>query len=165
MESSHELFRRTLDGVVGVGFVQTHTGNPVAAVAWPDTEPKRYLMTDLEGYGVEHVLDESHAQIMDFADLHASDESHAVNADDPSGLQGVDATDVVVDEVSGEQGDAETDETDEKAALSEADQIGEYLLEHGLDVTNRSVIEALREKGVVVQSGQVTAVKEQLRAE
>lgn len=47
-------FRRA-DGVLGVGFVQTHTGREVAAIAWPDVEPRRIELIDLAGHGIELV--------------------------------------------------------------------------------------------------------------
>lgn len=47
-------FRRA-DGVLGVGFVQAHTGREVAAIAWPDVEPRRIGLEDLAGHGIELV--------------------------------------------------------------------------------------------------------------
>jgi hypothetical protein len=47
--ASVEFERR---GVKGVGFVQTNTGNEIAAIAWPDAEPRRYPVIDLAGVGV-----------------------------------------------------------------------------------------------------------------
>ncbi|MCC7334433.1 MAG: hypothetical protein IT422_05035 [Pirellulaceae bacterium] len=152
MESKHEQFRRVLDGVIGVGFVQTHTGMATAAIAWPDREPSRYLYCDLDGYGVEHILDA----------LHAPEAVERQTEPEQSGqdLGGGEGT-----TYQGPESESETEAEQPTAEQSEADIIGEYLLEHGLEVTNKSVIDALRAKNVIVQSGQVTAVKEQLRAE
>lgn len=40
-------------GLEGIGFIQTLTGNEVAAIAWPQGDPKRFLVIDLEGVGVK----------------------------------------------------------------------------------------------------------------
>ena len=60
--------------------------------------------------------------------------------------------------------EADAVDTDDIEEPSEDDLIAAYLTEHGLDVTNKSVIEFLRADDVIVQSTQVTRVKERLRA-
>lgn len=49
--------------------------------------------------------------------------------------------------------------------FTEAQAIREYLGQVGLDVSNRSVVEALKVKGVAIKSSQVTEAKEALRKE
>lgn len=39
-------------GVKGIGFVQTNTGTEIAAISWPEGDPKRYVAIDLAGVGV-----------------------------------------------------------------------------------------------------------------
>lgn len=84
MESNHEQFRRIIDGVIGVGFVQLHTGIPVAAIAWPDREPVRYVMSDLAGYAIEHVLEESHFAEPDPSSETQGQESNGTEGEDSS---------------------------------------------------------------------------------
>jgi hypothetical protein len=54
------------------------------------------------------------------------------------------------------------EKAEKESEASEDELIAEYLNKHGLEVTNKEVMEFLREKDVIVQSPQVTAVKKQL---
>ncbi len=45
--------------------------------------------------------------------------------------------------------------------LTEEEAIAAHLNTHGEDVTNKSVIEGLKKRGIIVQSAQVTAVRKQ----
>lgn len=65
-------------------------------------------------------------------------------------------------EESTEETETEPPEPEPHDAPAEAEAIAEYLAEHGLEVTNKRVVEALREQGIVVQSPQVTSVKKSL---
>lgn len=59
--------------------------------------------------------------------------------------------------------DAEDEPNAESSVeISEDEHILAYLSAHGTDVTNRSVVEGLRELGIIVQSPQVTEVKKAL---
>ena len=49
-------FRRLIDSVIGVGFVQDGEV-PLAAIVMPDTEPVRFAVGDLPGYGFEVVAE------------------------------------------------------------------------------------------------------------
>lgn len=134
-------FRRVADGVVGFGFVTTDIGRPLACIAFPSGEPKKLEYQDLAGYGVEDLGEvETSEYVEPEPDLSGQpDQPDELNQTEPP----VDPFVPVVDE----------------AALIEY-----YLKEHGTSVTNKSVIEALKAKGVVVQSAQVTAAKDKLNA-
>lgn len=71
-------------------------------------------------------------------------------------------TKAIVETAMQESEESSKDEEQVGTSPSEDDLIAEYLNKHGLDVTNKEVMEVLREQGVVVQSPQVTAVKKQL---
>jgi hypothetical protein len=43
------------DGVEGVGFVQGSGVLAMACIAWPDAEPKKYVLQDIAGVGVERL--------------------------------------------------------------------------------------------------------------
>jgi hypothetical protein len=64
-----------------------------------------------------------------------------------------------------EQGRINIPEQPEPNTFTEAQAIRDYLKEHGTDVTNKSVVAALKEKGVSVVSSQVTEIKKELAAE
>ncbi len=82
-----------------------------------------------------------------------------VSNDPPPNNQGNDPGNSSDANQQGGQEGTQPSNTVDEAALIEA-----YLKEHGTSVTNKSVIEALKAQGVVVQSTQVTAAKEKLNA-
>jgi hypothetical protein len=139
-------FKRLADGAIGVGFVQHGSGRKTVAVAWPEGEPRRYEYQDLAGYGVEDLDVEAEAAPSDSSGQQASSE----------------------DSEGSESGSIDQQQQQQQAPSAQVDEdkaIEEHLKAVGLDVTNRSVVEALREKGITIQSGQVTAAKERLRAQ
>jgi hypothetical protein len=181
-------FRRTADGVLGVGFLQTDSGRKIFSVAWPIGEPKKYEAdnpSDLDGYGVE-VLDEtsfgSNEKMDDMvASLNARSEQLQSKLDEAG--EKIIELEQQVAALKAElavlpqpvppappapqpQGDeAPSGGSDASEEVDEAAAIEAYLKANGTEVTNKSVIEALKEKGVLVQSAQVTAAKNKLASE
>lgn len=209
---------RDATGQLGVGFAQPVAG--MVSIAWQQTPPARYLIGDLDGYGITEGAAVSlpaptpnvphpdyEALMQEIASLkHEIELLTQTNynlreridvltlptvaaslkeepAIEPETVEPV-ATDVVdADTEAGQIEDTEptpghvesetvvTEPDDSEVSTeavdtepSEDDLIAAHLTAHGLDVTNKSVIEALRADGVVVQSTQVTRVKERLRA-
>lgn len=186
MESARlRRFKLLADSSIAVGYIQHGTGRPMASFVFPEGEPKRYDVGDLGGYGIE-LLEEDEASSEPSASevklqaendalranidqLQAAlsaaqeevnrlqDELEAVKNDKPSPPPEPQSEETPSDGSQG-SGDAPNEAVDEAAAIEA------YLKEHGTSVTNKSVIEALKENGVVVQSAQVTAVKQKLDA-
>lgn len=142
---------RAVDNVQGVGFLQHDTGRPTLCVAWEKGEPKKYDYTnpsDLEGVGVEIMGDGELSELSEIK-KEASPEPAPEPTPEP--------------ETNGDP-EPEPEPEPQPEPVDEAAAIEAYLTEHGLEVTNKSVVEALKEKGIVVQSAQVTAAKEKLKA-
>lgn len=188
MESTRlRRFKLLADGSIAVGYIQHGTGRPMASFVFPEGEPKRYDVGDLGGYGIELLEEDVPADSSELEKLfeglkedYALSESTLLAANAKifeleeqvaklnAELEAIKALPTPpTPEPQGEQtpsdgsqgsGDAPNESVDEAAAIEA------YLTEHGTSVTNKSVIEALKEKGVVVQSAQVTAVKQKLDA-
>jgi hypothetical protein len=134
-------FERVLgeEKIQGVGFLQTDTGRPIYNVAWEKGECKKYDATnpsDLDGLGVSVLGEATVSEVV-----------APTPAPEPEQPQG--------DQAEGE-GESGSEPVDEAAAIEA------YLKEHGTDVTNKSVVEALKAQGIVIQSGQVTEAKNKL---
>ena len=189
MESARlRRFKLLADSSIAVGYIQHGTGRPMASFVFPEGEPKRYDVGDLGGYGIELLEEDEASNEPSASEVKSQAENDALRANIESLESALSAsqeennllqneleilkrtppvlpTPTPTPEPQGEQtpsdgsqgsGDAPNEAVDESAAIEA------YLKESGLDVTNKSVIEALKEKGVVVQSAQVTAVKNKL---
>jgi hypothetical protein len=179
-------FRRLADGIIGIGFLQRGQGREVASICWPEGEPKRYDVIDLGGYGIEMVEPEALPPSESEGKLQAEVEAMAleVNRLNASLVESKEATVRVQSELSAAKAEIEalkkspapkpegdeapsggSDGAPANEAVDEAAAIEAYLKANGTDVTNKSVIEALKEQGIVVQSAQVTAAKNKLANE
>lgn len=186
-QTKHRTFRRVVDNVLGVGFQMQYAGVEQISIAWPDCEARRYLADDLERNGVEelphlaaiggpwiatHAIDAGQLcvlngnEITPVAPQRKRTSSIAIEPDitiEPDGtVVPTPGLEVVPD---GDGGAIVVPEQPEPNTFTESQAIRDYLAEHGTDVTNKSVVAALKEKGVSVVSSQVTEIKKELAAE
>lgn len=161
MESTkHRTYRRS-DGTLGVGFVLPFADAAQACIAWPDTVPDRIYVHLLEQAGIEDVSEQmpQAAVTMETRKLLEPETVKPPELAPKSPELAVKSPELDANPMLS---DAATD-TQPHDADREHSLILEYLTEHGLDVTNKSVVDALKAQGVIVTSPQVTAAKNELK--
>lgn len=163
----HLTFKRKSDGVLGVGFRRDFGTYAVLSVAWPDDEARKYIDEpgELERMGVELVV-ESEPVI----ETHWMDEQSIVTESEFETAL-TESEPITEAEATAEVEQVEPSILPEPITepapntFTEAQAIREHLAQVGLDVSNRSVVEALKAKGVTIKSSQVTDAKDALRKE
>ncbi len=169
--SKSKLLQFQLAGVVGFGFLIEHAGIDQYSVAWPGREAERFSVSEAECRGVEisevvldATLEETDSDNEAIAELHKHYEQSIQGTIE--GLQKefaatLSSRDERIKILESELAKFNTPQTTPEA---EDVAIEAYLKEHGLEVTNKSVMEVLKTHDIIVQSAQVTAVKERLKA-
>jgi hypothetical protein len=141
--SKNKLLQFKLSGVIGYGFLIEHAGIDQYSVAWPNREADRFSVAEAERRGLEI------SEVVLEATLE----------------EAFDEKDERIKFLEGELAKFSSPQTSTTGgdSLSEDSVIEAFLVKHGLEVTNKFVMESLRESGVVIQSPQVTVVKERLK--
>jgi hypothetical protein len=139
-----------------------YAGVQQVSVAWPDCEARRYLADDLARNGVEEVFPLTAEIPLGAVQWPCPPELADITIEPDGTVTPAPGLEIVPD---GDGGAIVVPEQPEPNTFTESQAIRDYLKEHGTDVTNKSVVAALKEKGVSVVSSQVTEIKKELAAE
>lgn len=182
-QSKHRTFKRS-DGVIGVGYLVTYAGVLQASIAWPDRQAQRFIVGDFERNGIKELLEPwdsaTSVQAVKDADgevTELTEPESLVEVVEPLVVDGerlLEAGDklqldseggaTVLPTEEADKPDASSDVSPSIGLVSEAQALRNYLADNGTGGSNKSIIAAMKAKGIVVTTQQVSHARAEFKA-